>query len=505
MRRNLWIVGAALLVAGVALWAAVPAGAVQRESAHATARVVRDGEYRFLHENQVFSGTLEEPLEVGATVDVRFDPADPTRNHPAKEPLGDSNNRIAAVAGAFALALGLGFLVGAARFRYLAPLLLIFAGCKKPPPPMPPAATLELVAPTGPMQVREGDVVQVVARQKDPVLQEVWLERKGGDRVRMTRKDPLTFEHRLAVDATVSIRAVGPPETPWVEIRAIPRPKIASVKVRLTYPAYLKWPDADRTVADLAHGMPMGTTVELEVEATGPTRLRLDGTWMDAWEFKIAQASHRGEISIEGGKSVEFEARGVVDQPPTLRLGRPNRDLLITPDAKIPVELETADDLGVTETVVIVSKGTAVLLEKKIGAKEILEIPSIAARDKLTMKFVVRDGLQEVSSRVLHLRVANREEAVSIHESGRRVLRDRMLELAKNPNEELVRRLLVDVRDLRDEAEMNGFLDDALRAKLGSAEEAVASAIDAMKKGEMPVVSISLEKAAEAIAQKEGD
>lgn len=495
MRRNLWIIGSAFLAAGAALWAAVPAGAVERESACATARVVEEGEYRFLHENQVFAGSLESPRPVGTTVEVRFDPADPTRNHLSGDPLGDSGNRVAAVAGAFALAIGLGFLVGAARFRYLVPVLLIVAGCRKPPPPPPAVVTLQLLAPTGPMEVREGDAILVVARQDPPVLAQVWLERQGGERSLMTRKDSSTFEYKLTVDRTMSIRASGPPETPWIEIRATERPRIRSVKAHLAYPKYLEWPDAVRTLKDLGQGVPIGTVVKLEVDPPG-ARVRVDGA--EGAQFTVSKALHRGDVSIEGA-SETFEARGIVDQPPTLRLVQPNRDLLVTPDAKIPVEVETQDDFGVREVVVVVTRKGQPLVEKKIRGREILELPGAAVRDRLVLTFVVRDGLQETSSRELHLRVANREEAISTHDSARASLRKRILEQAEKPNEELVKRLIVDIADLRREAEMNGFLDDALKSKLANAEDAVRSAIDAMKKGEEPVVGIALEKAAQAI------
>lgn len=506
--RRIALVAAGTAFAGLAaaLWWGVQTGRFRRESAVTTGRVVRSGErsqYKFQRDGEIFTGVVDAPLAEGTEVTVFYDPASPSLHHASADghppdALLDPGSRIPAVAAVFALAVAVGFWIAGIRWKGLAGLVIFLGACsRKPPPPPVPGEILDM--PAGPIEVREGEKVVLTVRQKQGGWRDLWIEFRDGSKMAMTRKSPSEFEARFVPEGDTAVRVLGPPEHPWIEIKVRKFVRIARVRAQVRYPEYLKWPEAEKAAADLAAGVPLGSVVKLEPELTGAARWTLLVDDREAAECVVSREKHELRVRLENALSESFSVRGLPDLPPVVKPVSPFRDLLITPEARIPVEAAAEDDFGIVEVRVRVTRGTQVLVDAAVQGRETIAIPGLQPREKLVLQFVVRDAKQETRSREFRLLVENREEAISYHGAARRVLRQSVEREAARPSEGMVLQLGIDLAVQRDEAEMNGILDADVRAKLDRAAQALREALAAVRKGDLEAASRHLGAAAEAL------
>ncbi|MBI2900789.1 MAG: hypothetical protein HYY17_11450 [Planctomycetes bacterium] len=502
MRRMLLAAGIAFALLGTGLGAALFAGTFRRETARAGGRVVQTGatsRYNFLHRHQVFVGTVEGTLPVGTDVHVFYDPDDPSRHHATADGSPpdvrlDAGTRAPAVIAVFALAIGLGFLVAAFRLNATVALLLLAGACRRASPPAP-APVLEIVEPAGPVEVEKGSSVRVVARQKGGApLSEAWLEVRGAERSRMARLPSGDFAVEVAIGGDTAVRIAAATPAPWLEIRTRRNAGPVLLSARISYPEYIGWPAAVKPAGDLAQGVPIGSRIRIVADGGPLEEVRADGAAV-AGEFEVTRESHRVEVRA-GGTTSSFTVCGRPDRPPVVTPMRPARDLIVTPDALIPVEARADDDYGVVEVRIRIVRGNDVLIDRVLSGPATVTPTGAKARDKLALRFTARDAKQETSSREFRLRVVNREEAASGHDTARRVLRDSLLRQAKAPAEIHVLELAEQLRLLREEAEMNRLLDDAMRERLDRAGRAIDAA---MKTADAAGAASLLEEAAGAL------
>lgn len=188
-----------------------------------------------------------------------------------------------------------------------------------------------------------------------------------GEFARTLRSVQESFDYRIAL---------GDAQTPRFRVTARPRPAVASMDCTQHFPAYTKLPPQRRALGDLK--ILAGSRLALRVKATAPVangQIRLLGTDGETTVQTAQLAADpndatqlAGEIAIPAkdaaGLTIQLadadgiESRGgavhrlevVQDQPPTIRLLRPERrEELLTRDATMLLAFEAADDFGIVK------------------------------------------------------------------------------------------------------------------------------------------------------------
>ena len=154
---------------------------------------------------------------------------------------------------------------------------------------------------------------------------------------------------------------------PWREVEVVEPPAIESVSIRLIPPAYTGLPatnaerhiralrgtrvqisaKADRPLAAASLCLENGTKIPAEISADGLTFSIGD----DGVPFVVEKSgSYWFELTDREGLRSEgdrWEIQAVADAPPTVVIERPTADLIVTPEATVPIGVAAKDDLAV--------------------------------------------------------------------------------------------------------------------------------------------------------------
>ena len=230
-----------------------------------------------------------------------------------------------------------------------------------------------------PPQVARGDEVRVtVALDPDSVIPDLpgtLFFRSIADKtevpVELQRGQPAEFTGSLskAMDDLTVVASIGDARSQPETVRVLARPEVKEGVVRYHYPAYtgIKDPAPERLGGLSAL---QGATADLEITASKPLvhaelvrhderRWPLAKADAEGFRWKLTQplliersARFHFELKDADGlansqPAVEYPIEAKADQPPTIRIKRPSKDVSVTPTAKPSIAFDVQDDFGV--------------------------------------------------------------------------------------------------------------------------------------------------------------
>lgn len=152
-------------------------------------------------------------------------------------------------------------------------------------------------------------------------------------------------------------------------------PVVAEFKLKAIYPAYSKVPaqEMPEGVGDVT--ALVGTVVEVSGKANVPlssAQLRMNDSTQAALKPEGSQfagkfvvrkdATYRFEIKDSSGESnedpPEYHITAIPDEPPTVQIAEPGKDIYLPEDMTVPLRLLAHDDFGLTRMALKVKKGS---------------------------------------------------------------------------------------------------------------------------------------------------
>jgi hypothetical protein len=250
----------------------------------------------------------------------------------------------------------------------------------------------------GDERVREGDAVTVEAKVTGVVPATAQLFRTGEQGWRRPevmqpdRNSPALFRHTVpqVTESFDYYIVVGDGRSRTYHAEMIKRPRVERLALTYTLPAYTALPprtvaDSDGEVSALA-----GTTVAVELTATKPLRESFfvteageiipfqkaadDRTWRGSFVVwsrdaklspeitsQMIQAPTRYQIKLVDTDSKPCENADplwrpiilVKDQPPTVSISTPGRDVQVKPGAVVPLTVDAKDDYGMGDVRIV--------------------------------------------------------------------------------------------------------------------------------------------------------
>ncbi len=164
----------------------------------------------------------------------------------------------------------------------------------------------------------------------------------------------------------------GDDETPWYNLEVLEPPRVESVQVTLTPPAYSGWPVTESPGRIMAL---VGTTVEVKASVTKPLKsaslvlgegkqkivaslsddkLQLTIPATDGSPWRIEEnGTYSFELvdtdDITGGATDKWQIRAIADEPPTVNIEKPVSELHVTPAATVPIRVLVKDRLAIKQ------------------------------------------------------------------------------------------------------------------------------------------------------------
>ncbi len=194
----------------------------------------------------------------------------------------------------------------------------------------------------------------------------------------------------LVAKGPILIRAVGGDgETSTVEINVVPPPRLDSMRLKVTPPAYTQQPE--RTLPENVGNIEgyVGTKVEItglsnkELQAASAARkdaeaaeltiesdtrkvrgqFTLNRSGSYAWWLAL-----RDQQGFENPDTQRFDLRVLPDLTPDVRIDEPSTDLTVTPTAQVRFKIAAKDDLGLKQITLATSR--PVTAEEKAAPTE---------------------------------------------------------------------------------------------------------------------------------------
>lgn len=233
------------------------------------------------------------------------------------------------------------------------------------------------------LKVEARDGVVVGARSDDIVIMawaegvaprevDIVFQTSGGQRGRetmVTIGNPGSYRYRYTLknareDMTFHLRG-GDDRTEDYTLRLVDRPRVETSHMRITPPAYTRLPSWELGDGQRAAQVLPGTVVDITVRTNKPvvtaelragdesaaevrggtvelsTSLRIMET--QTYHFHLVD-----EHGLEDRQPARFPLRVVRDDPPTVRMKLPGVGEMITPEAVLMLELEFADNYGLS-------------------------------------------------------------------------------------------------------------------------------------------------------------
>ncbi len=269
-------------------------------------------------------------------------------------------------------------------------LMFPFADC-----PWPRQFELKLVrpdlspvdhAPDRPLKIARGDTLELyVIGKRGKLPERIWFEHRSGENTALQReplrqttlRDTKGRSYEAAVISWVAIAGRGPLQfratggdddtMAFVRVEVVQPPTLESLRVTVTPPQY-----SGRPVETLPQGVGhvqglLGT--QITVQAVADKRLKSARLRVADKPPKLLDIAENGlsftvlftvtdpgvtgywfELTDEAGfsdpEAPRFELRGIADTVPDVVIEQPVADVLLAPDAELPVKILAKDDLG---------------------------------------------------------------------------------------------------------------------------------------------------------------
>lgn len=270
--------------------------------------------------------------------------------------------------------------------------------------PWPRAVELQLVradltkfAPEDgkPLLIARGDTLELYVENKRGKLPErVWFEYRANEAEPASReslritsiRDPQGQSHDAALLSWIAsggslwFRATGGDDDvmPFHHVEVVPPPNLESLQVTLTPPAYLH--RAQETLPPgVGHAQGyVGTTIDISGTSDKPLQsavIRLgnqqpisvqldDEKKHFTAQFKITEPGSKSywfELTDSQGftdrEPIRYELRGIADAVPDVSIELPIADVMLTPEATLPVQVLAKDDIGLREVRIVYQIG----------------------------------------------------------------------------------------------------------------------------------------------------
>ncbi len=211
-------------------------------------------------------------------------------------------------------------------------------------------------------------------------------------------------------------------------VEVVNRPAITNVHVTVRYPAYIHRPDETMSIPTGSFAAPAGSVISLEAIASSPLKhaaVMVNGRYAEGWHVNgdtvsttqtlTHTFSYKIALTASNGISSKQVPTGTVqaqrDQPPTVVIDSPARDLELTPQGSFPLQATASDDYGVAQLDLVYNRtrtdpskvGTSALVHEASG-----NLPMPGANDTPQVQTAVRWHIASVSPRVgdtIHYRV----------------------------------------------------------------------------------------------------
>ena len=257
----------------------------------------------------------------------------------------------------------------------------------------------------------EAEVADVRGRLPERVELQYWFDGDRSDQIRTTRMKPTaggTVVHRLEnITRPFKYRAVGGDHDnmPWIPLRLVEPPRLASRQLRLYPPAY-----SGRSPRE--SGPRIEALVGARVEARGESTKKLKAVRLrvpadpsaanvkvelseDGMQFSIAadagwRISESGaywfelidEEGLSGGEESAGEIRADQDLPPTVSLEQPESNTYVTAKARPLIRAVAKDDLAVARIELrYLQSGDSEAGEQTVVLREQADAPPRSAGD----------------------------------------------------------------------------------------------------------------------------
>ena len=232
-----------------------------------------------------------------------------------------------------------------------------------------------------PIQIASGDTFEVELTDRDGRLPEmVWIDYRfdsTGEEKIVTAPMQFVNDTMVASRETVrqpfAYRARGGDHQsmPWIELDVVEPPRVESIKLQITPPAYTGWPittSDGRIVALVGSALHLEAIatkpiksatlqiqigeetkqIEAELDAADPRKFRIDV----AKEWTVAESGYFSldlvdAEGIRGGASDKWQLRAIPDDLPTVGVEQPRTDIYVTEDAVVPLRVLAKDRLAI--------------------------------------------------------------------------------------------------------------------------------------------------------------
>ncbi len=229
----------------------------------------------------------------------------------------------------------------------------------------------------GNASVLEGSRLEIVAKVSGPMSArrtgelETWQPGRQQVVRRSLVSDPRTSRFRATIPAVMGpfryrVR-IGDSESEVYQVTLDQIPSVVEVAIDYRYPEYLRTPPKRVTQKHGDLDAPQFTTAELRIRsstALSEGYLRFEGTTvrgevseqgktLAATVRMLHDATYSIHLVNRNGHLDEHprmnQIRVKEDQPPTVRLSKPRRDVAVSPEGSVEILIQASDDYGLTE------------------------------------------------------------------------------------------------------------------------------------------------------------
>jgi len=182
------------------------------------------------------------------------------------------------------------------------------------------------------------------------------------------------------------------------------KPVVVQFKLKAIYPSYAKVPPQESSDGSGEVTALVGTVVEVSGKANVPlgsaklamgdssqVTLKPEGSQFSGKFVVRKDATYQFEISDSSGEKnedpPEYRITAIPDEPPTIRIAEPGRDVYLPEDLRISLHLEAHDDFGLTRMALKVKKGS----DKEERTVPIVDLKGRVADTSVTFNWDLND------------------------------------------------------------------------------------------------------------------